>query len=247
MKFADICAKVQNHHEIVAEKYPFVVMTSLVGSQNYKLDTDKSDIDTCSFVLPSSEELMRADPPTGTEFECEDGKCVVKDFRIALNLLLKASPNSVEWFASKYKAYNPDFANTLEWILGNALDEMIYTNYRSMFDACKGLSKQLSKRNMSDGKRVAHLLRIKDLWESYYLRDRPANRILEFRSDKTREEALYAKTHDITNEYIDQKIQDVGAFFDKVTMPNLQKVETRAKETVETLRRNITTTWLHLL
>lgn len=247
MKFADICAKVQNHHELVAEKYQFVVMTSLVGSQNYKLDTDKSDIDTCSFVLPSGGELMWAYPPVGTEFECEDGKCVVKDFRIGLNLLLKASPNSIEWFASKYKAYNQDFAETLDWILGNSLDAMIYTNYRHMYDACKGLAKQLGTRNMPEGKRISHLLRIKDLWESYCLRDRPANRILEFRSDKTREEALYAKTHDVSEEYVAQKIQEVQSFFDNVNLLDMQKVETRAKEIVEIFRRNITTTWLHLL
>ena len=52
-----ILAAVRRHHEIVEQKGYFVVMTSLVGSQNYDLDTEASDIDTFSLILPTLEEL----------------------------------------------------------------------------------------------------------------------------------------------------------------------------------------------
>ena len=45
---AKVMAMVVRHHEEVMNKGYLVVMTSLVGSQNYDLDHEGSDVDTFS-------------------------------------------------------------------------------------------------------------------------------------------------------------------------------------------------------
>ena len=53
-----IIAAVWRHHNAVAHKGYLVVMTSLVGSQNYDLDHENSDIDTFSLVYPPLQDLQ---------------------------------------------------------------------------------------------------------------------------------------------------------------------------------------------
>ena len=57
--------KVANHHNIVQNKEMrngnVVLMTVAVGSQNYGLDTPKSDCDTFSFILPDFLSFIRGD------------------------------------------------------------------------------------------------------------------------------------------------------------------------------------------
>ena len=68
-----ILAAVKRHHDAVAAKGYLVVMTSLVGSQNYDLDDNNSDIDTFSLVYPALNNLAMAQPPLATCFEAKDG------------------------------------------------------------------------------------------------------------------------------------------------------------------------------
>jgi predicted nucleotidyltransferase len=161
-----ILAAVQAHHdEVVAQGY-IVVFTSLVGSQNYDLDDVKSDIDTFSFILPSLEDLALVKEPYASCFEAKDGgHCEVKDIRLALNLLKKTSPNSVEYFASKYKVFNPVYEPLLrEYFDDNTkLWNMLHCNYSHMLYAMAGMAHQLTKRNMPSGKRYAHAIRLQDM------------------------------------------------------------------------------------
>lgn len=94
----EIMDAVTEHHRFVENKVEpmTVVMTVLIGSQNYGLAHEYSDIDTCSFILPTVKQLAYAYEPIATEYEVKDGKCVVKDIRSALNLLAKTNPNSIE-------------------------------------------------------------------------------------------------------------------------------------------------------
>ena len=138
-----ILAAVRRHHEEVESKGFLVVMTSLVGSQNYDLDDSNSDIDTFSLIYPTLGELAMAQPPYAHCFEAKDkGHCEVKDIRIALNLLKKTSPNSVEYFASKYKVYNPIFEQPLkEYLEDNSkLWAMLHCNYGHMLYAMAGMA-----------------------------------------------------------------------------------------------------------
>ena len=68
--------KVLAHHDIVSKRVQskggVVLMTCLCGSQNYHLDTPKSDCDTFSFILPSFISFIRGDAPESYEFEVDD-------------------------------------------------------------------------------------------------------------------------------------------------------------------------------
>ena len=189
-----IFAAVKRHHEAVQAKGYLVVMTSLVGSQNYDLDHENSDIDTFSLVFPPLGDLALAKEPYAGMFELDDGHCEIKDIRLALNLLRKTSPNSVEYFTSKYKIYNPIFESVLrEYLDDNTkLWNMIHCNYSHMFYAMAGMAHQLTKRNMPAGKRFGHALRL-DNMQYHFLHSHNACAVLDMRMGGDRDLALDAK------------------------------------------------------
>ena len=189
-----ILAAVKHHHDAVAAKGYMVVMTSLVGSQNYDLDHEGSDIDTFSLVYPSLNDLAKAKEPYAGMFELKDGHCEIKDIRLALNLLRKTSPNSVEYFTSKYKVYNPVFKPILKEYLDDntKLWNMVHCNYDHMLYAMAGMAHQLTKRNMPAGKRYAHALRLMDM-NYHFMNSYNASAVLEMRMGGDRDLALAAK------------------------------------------------------
>lgn len=144
-------------------------MTVLIGSQNYGLDSKDSDIDTFSFVMPSLNDLITGKPPLSFEIDTDDGKCSVKDYRLAFNLLRKPSPNSVECFVSKYKYYEPEYSKVLEYFLDKEAPLCIIThaNFCNMLNAIAGTARMLHGRNMTEGKKYSHCLRLKELAQKY--------------------------------------------------------------------------------
>lgn len=195
-----ILAAVKRHHDAVAAKGYLVVMTSLVGSQNYDLDDEQSDIDTFSLIYPPLNDLALAKEPYAGMFEVEDGHCEVKDIRLALNLLKKTSPNSVEYFTSKYKIYNPIFEDILKSYLNDntKLWYMVHCNYGHMLYAMAGMAHQLTKRNMPPGKRFAHALRLDDMLY-HFINSPNAGAVLDLCMGGDRDLALKAK-RDTENE-----------------------------------------------
>ena len=185
---------VKRHHDAVAAKGYLVVFTSLVGSQNYDLDDEHSDIDTFSFVFPPLRDIALAKEPYAGMFELEDGHCEVKDIRLAFNLLRKTSPNSVEYFTSKYKIYNPMFSDILHEYMNNntILWNMVHCNYEHMLYAIAGMAHQLTKRNMPAGKRFAHSLRLFNM-QYHFLNSVNAGAVLDFMPHGDRDLAIIAK------------------------------------------------------
>lgn len=196
-----ILSAVRCHHEAVAAQGYMVVMTSLVGSQNYDLDHKGSDIDTFSLVFPPLHDLAYAKNPYAGMFEYVDGHCEIKDIRLALDLLRKTSPNSVEYFASKYKIYNPIFEPILKNYLNDntKLWHMLHCNYQHMLYAMAGMARQLIKRNMSPGKRFAHSIRLDDMYY-HFMNSYNANAIIELRAGGDCDLALKVKL-DTSGEY----------------------------------------------
>ena len=226
-----ILAAVRHHHEEMESKGFLIVMTSLVGSQNYDLDDSNSDIDTFSLIYPTLGELAMAQPPYAHCFEAKDkGHCEVKDIRITLNLLKKTSPNSVEYFASKYKVYNPIFEQLLkEYLEDNSkLWAMLHCNYSHMLYAMAGMAHQLTKRNMPAGKRFGHALRLDDMLY-HFMNSLNAGAVLEMRMGGDRDLAIMAKrdqdpTHEADyNAQCEQIANKLDNFKDNFTINEEQK------------------------
>ena len=214
-----ILAAVKRHHKLVANKGYLVVMTVLVGSQNYDLDDKNSDIDTYSFIFPPLVDIAYGKELYSSQFEVEDGICNVKDIRLALNLLRKTSPNSVEYFTSKYKVYNPIFADLLQDYLdnNNKLWHMIHCNYSHMLYAIAGMAHQLTKRNMPAGKRFGHALRLDNMYY-HFMNSMNANAVIELRPGGDREIALNAKRDEnkLHTENYNNQCERIAAQLDSV-------------------------------
>lgn len=213
---AQILAAVKRHHDAVAAKGYLVVMTSLVGSQNYDLDHEHSDIDTFSLVYPPLGDIALAKEPYAGMFELEDGHCEIKDIRLALNLLRKTSPNSVEYFASKYKIYNPIFEPILKEYLDDntKLWHMIHCNYGHMLYAIAGMAHQLTKRNMRSGKRFSHALRLNNMYY-HFMNSYNAAAVLEMRMGGDRDLALAAKRDQEESEEYDNMCMTIALQLDQ--------------------------------
>ena len=172
----DAMNSVRAHHSYVKDSadehgYKYVLMTVLVGSQNYNLDTPNSDVDTYFFVLPSYFDIITNKPLVSLELTLSDNsKAYVKDIRLAFNLLRKSSPNSIEYFLSKYKVYdNPAFEMVFEntFYSPEEVYYLTHANFQNMINAIVGTIKGLHGRNMTEGKKHAHALRLYDLMLKY--------------------------------------------------------------------------------
>ena len=204
-------------------------MTVLIGSQNYGLDSKDSDIDTFSFVMPSLNDLITGKPPLSFEFDTDDGKCSVKDYRLAFNLLRKPSPNSVECFVSKYKYYEPEYSKILEYFLGKEAPLRIIThaNFHNMLNAIAGTARMLHGRNMTEGKKYSHCLRLQELAQKYLDCDANPFEYLLLSPENT-EVARLAKFGDSnkTNEWYEQQCKlIVDALTDKADTFILSNVQ----------------------
>lgn len=244
--------KLIRHHWEVEKRFPDrVLMTVLVGSQNYELDHANSDIDTFSFLLPTVEQVCFRDSDAG-EFELDDGKCIYKDFFATARLLMKPSPNSIEWFLSPIKTFTTEYENVIDDYWLQNPNSLIHTDFHHMLMACAGMSKQLSKRNMNIGKRYAHALRLKNLWESYYGMDISGSDILRFRSEEDRVKALEAKTSGINPTEAERAIHEVDLYFDdlKKTLDlnttRLKTIEAESKQAVLDLCSAVFKRWKEL-
>lgn len=152
------------HHNAVKENYE-AVMTVLVGSQNYGLETPNSDFDTFTFVLPTQLAVATLRDPVSTTMEDGIGHIDIKDIRLALNLLKKTSPNSVECFSFKNAYIESKYAGIINELRN---PYVLRCDTQHMMRAIGGMAHQLTKRNMSPGKRLSHILRMHCMVYNYF-------------------------------------------------------------------------------
>ena len=218
-KKQEIFNLVKAKHELVKAYgeeygYQYVLMTVLIGSQNYCLDTADSDVDTYSYVLPSYLNFItNSSPLISKEISLADSsKAYIRDIRLGLNSLRKSSPNSVECFLSAYKVYDPFFDEVLNNYLNNddTLFYLTHCNYKNMIDAIAGTVSGLHGRNMSLGKKYAHALRLKNLLDKYLnISAFPSQYLIP--DPKVLEIAFKAKNYpeNFTEEKLKQKYEEI--------------------------------------
>lgn len=85
-------------------------VTMLYGSQNYGLETEESDVDTKTMVIPTIKTLARSTKPLTTEYVMEDGSLDnCKDLREMFQNYLKGNINFVETLYTPYYEVMEEF------------------------------------------------------------------------------------------------------------------------------------------
>lgn len=224
-----------DNHEYVRNLGHTPVMTVLVGSQNYGLATEKSDYDTYTFILPTLQDIATLREPLSKTYIGINGHINVKDIRLALNLLKKTSPNSVEWFATKHKLV----ACRYQTMLSNLPPSILRCNTANMMNAIGGMAHQLSKRNMSAGKRFSHMLRMKCMIDNYF---NPGSDMLSMTED-LRCLALRAK-QDPDNPLWDEQLLEWEVYIhktlDTVDLHRFDESSAEAIALIENLQKEFT-------
>lgn len=207
-----ILEEVKKKHDLVLSYCENVIFTALVGSQNYGLATENSDVDTYSFVLPSYDNFLLNKEPKSYEIELEDGsKACVKDIRLLFKLIKKASPNSLECILSRYMIINPDYEDILKYYFNDKVlfYHIVHCNSNHLFDAIAGTMKGLHSRNMSVGKKYSHVIRLIDFLNKYITTDEdPHNYLMVYEDNIDRAlDAKNDKVHWLSEEAYEQIVE----------------------------------------
>ena len=130
-----IMDRVQEHYQEALDYFPAdrIVCLVLQGSQNYGLDTGRSDVDTKLILTPTLKDIaMNRQPISTTHVRANNEHTDWKDIRLMLQTFRKCNLNFLEILFSPYCIVNPIYAKEWSRLIQN--NEMI-ANY----DPCKAV------------------------------------------------------------------------------------------------------------
>lgn len=141
----DIDERLKKHLAVVQEKYgDRVVFISAVGSMNYGLFTETSDVDTKAVILPTYAEIVLKKPESVT-LQIDDEQCSVKDLRVYINELKKQGINVLETLVTNYYLVNGKFLNQIE-LLRSWAEEICHYDENKFLSSTIGAACSYAKR-----------------------------------------------------------------------------------------------------
>lgn len=137
------------------------------GSQNYKLNTLSSDIDTKAIYIPSMMEIVLNKTPVSKELTYTDGSHIeVKDIRLMYNMWQKQNINFIEILYTNYYIINPNYQ--YYWNGMAALrDDMTKYNPRKIIDSIIGQALNTIKAEEISAKKYVNAYRLLYFLEKY--------------------------------------------------------------------------------
>lgn len=158
-----------------------IVGIFLQGSQNYHLETDKSDIDTKLIVTPSLSDIIMNRPAVSTTHVRENDEHIdFKDIRLMFQTFRKQNLNFLEILFTKYQIINPLYEEYWKKLIEHR-EEIAHFNIYSAVKAMKGVALEkyhamehlypskvdIIAKYGYDPKQLHHLLRVEDYLERY--------------------------------------------------------------------------------
>lgn len=136
--------QVNMHYKQVCDKYGAanVWVTMLYGSQNYRLDTEGSDVDTKTMLIPNFKDVVLGHKMASTDMEMPDGSLSnVKDYRAMFQNYLKGNINFVETLYTRYYRVQPSYATEFSILRQNA-DLVANARPRKLMHMAAGMATQ---------------------------------------------------------------------------------------------------------
>lgn len=178
-----IMSRVREHYTESLEHFSEnnIVGVFLQGSQNYKLDTPSSDVDTKLIVTPSFNDIALMKQPVSTTYVRENAEHVdFKDIRCYMETFRKQNLNFLEILFTPYFILNPDYEAEWNRLVANR-EKIARMNPFRAVKSMKGVALEKyhamehlypSKVDIIgkygyDPKQTSHLVRVRDYLERY--------------------------------------------------------------------------------
>ena len=149
--------RVFDDYRFLKDECKFEVLGVFVfGSQNYKVDTETSDIDTKAVIIPNLEDLISGKSITPT-YQRSDGELHVYDIKSFHESLVKQAPNFVECLFTGYRyldmEYWPYYQDIIKYREEIARGNVSRT-YRSLKGTIQNKEKKLFTAMPSNAEKV---------------------------------------------------------------------------------------------
>lgn len=139
----------------------------LYGSQNYGINTTKSDVDTKAIIVPNMKDLV-LDKPVSRELQFSNGEhCEMKDIREIVKMFSKQNINFVEILFTEYSWVNPKYNHIWKKYFVNNAEKIAHMNPRYTINSICGQAINTLRRNPGDGKAYANGVRLYSFLKNY--------------------------------------------------------------------------------
>ena len=158
-----------------------IIYIALQGSQNYQLNTDMSDIDTKTLVIPTLQEIvLNSKPHSYTHIMENNEHCDIKDIRLMFECFRKQNINFLEILFTDYYFVKEEYREDIERLRGLNEDITHYNNYAAI-NCMAGMAMEKFKALEHpyptikwkidkwgyDGKQLHHILRMEDFMDAF--------------------------------------------------------------------------------
>lgn len=162
-KFIVTLKDLQRHYSLAANYVNIenIIGCYLIGSQNYQLDDEQSDIDTIVLVAPTLRDIALNNKPISKTYIQDNGEhTTLKDIRLFINGIKKGRLDCLEILYTKYYMINPIWIDLASELRNNRENYSRY-NESAVIQAAAGIVKSCNKKEPKP----------KDLYNSIRMRD----------------------------------------------------------------------------
>lgn len=162
-KFIVTLKDLQRHYNFAANyvNVENIIGCYLIGSQNYQLDDEQSDIDTIVLVVPTLKDIALNNKPISKTYIQDNGEhTTLKDIRLFINGIKKGRLDCLEILYTQYYMINPIWIDLASELRNNRENYSRY-NENAVIQAAAGIVKSCNKKNPKP----------KDLYNSIRMRD----------------------------------------------------------------------------
>lgn len=176
-----ISKKLETHHDELVKQGFSPVYIALVGSQNYGIDTEDSDVDTKAIVLPTLRAVAANERPVSQTVHFDNGEqCDVKDIREMVSCWKKQNVNFLEVLFTEYYMVHKMYARFFKLLRDRREDIAHYDPLRAiMSSGAQGINKCKAIEHISpaseekinkygyDPKQLCHAIRMREYCQRY--------------------------------------------------------------------------------
>lgn len=225
----DIYQAIEEHkHMILAAgfKEENLLGVFLYGSQNYRTETENSDVDTKAIIIPTFEELVFKRPISRELVLPNNEHCEVKDIREMVSNFRKQNINFIEILYTDYCWINPKYMEVWDKYFLSMREKISHYDRQKCVNSISHQALHTIRQNRNDGKKISNGLRLQEFLSLYTCGFEYMDCLIPM--GKIRKTIMELKNGEIT--YSDKEIDDMIDFFENILKKDFQSSEKLRQE-----------------